>query len=108
MHEYNYDINTLYIHVIHVDIQFDLFVLRYTLQYQEPVPLENMIATICDVKQAYTQFGGKLNFVGIFSKFKVYKLPIRGFNFSWPFNYYIHVAFKYTFMINNITEINLA
>lgn len=31
---------------------------RYFLQYQEPVPVENMIATICDVKQAYTQFGG--------------------------------------------------
>ena len=33
---------------------------RYFLQYQEPVPVENMIATICDVKQAYTQFGGEM------------------------------------------------
>ena len=66
MHEYYYNI-----HLIYVDIQFDLFVFRYTLQYQEPVPLENMIATICDVKQAYTQFGGKIDFVGIVSTFKV-------------------------------------
>ena len=32
---------------------------RYLLQYQEPMPVEMMVSTLCDVKQAYTQFGGK-------------------------------------------------
>ena len=32
---------------------------RYVLQYQEPIPCEQLVCTLCDVKQAYTQFGGK-------------------------------------------------
>lgn len=38
----------------------DLFkyVYRYLLQYQEPIPCEQVVATLCDIKQAYTQFGG--------------------------------------------------
>jgi 20S proteasome subunit alpha 3 len=35
---------------------------RYFLQYQEPVPCENLVASLCNVKQAYTQFGGKRPF----------------------------------------------
>lgn len=35
---------------------------RYLLQYQEPMPVEMMVSTLCDVKQAYTQFGGKRPF----------------------------------------------
>ena len=35
---------------------------RYHLQYQEPVPVEQLIKPICDVKQAFTQFGGKRPF----------------------------------------------
>ncbi|KAL5004561.1 hypothetical protein ScPMuIL_018017 [Solemya velum] len=35
---------------------------RYLLQYQEPVPCEQLVATLCDLKQAYTQFGGKRPF----------------------------------------------
>jgi len=31
---------------------------RYTLTYQEPIPVEQLIINICDRKQGYTQFGG--------------------------------------------------
>merc|ERR1712198_376406 len=35
---------------------------RYLLQYQEPIPCEMLVSTLCDIKQAYTQFGGKRPF----------------------------------------------
>ncbi|KAJ8304416.1 hypothetical protein KUTeg_017999 [Tegillarca granosa] len=35
---------------------------RYILQYQEPIPCEQLVSTLCDLKQAYTQFGGKRPF----------------------------------------------
>jgi 20S proteasome subunit alpha 3 len=35
---------------------------RYYLQYQEPIPSENLVAQLCNIKQAYTQFGGKRPF----------------------------------------------
>lgn len=35
---------------------------RYQLQYQEPIPCENLVSNLCNVKQAYTQFGGKRPF----------------------------------------------
>jgi len=35
---------------------------RYFLQYQEPIPTENIVAQLCNIKQAYTQFGGKRPF----------------------------------------------
>ncbi|CAD5116391.1 DgyrCDS5285 [Dimorphilus gyrociliatus] len=35
---------------------------RYTLQYQEPIPGEQLVSMLCDIKQAYTQFGGKRPF----------------------------------------------
>lgn len=35
---------------------------RYILQYQEPIPCEQVVSTLCDIKQAYTQFGGKRPF----------------------------------------------
>lgn len=35
---------------------------RYYLQYQEQVPCENLVANLCNIKQAYTQFGGKRPF----------------------------------------------
>ena len=35
---------------------------RYQLQFQEPVPVEQLIKPMCDVKQAFTQFGGKRPF----------------------------------------------
>ncbi|EGD78690.1 proteasome subunit alpha type-4 [Salpingoeca rosetta] len=31
---------------------------RHYLTYQEPIPLERLITLVCDVKQAYTQYGG--------------------------------------------------
>merc|ERR1739848_672272 len=31
---------------------------RYMLQYQERMPCEQVVSQLCDVKQAYTQFGG--------------------------------------------------
>lgn len=35
---------------------------RYQLQYQEPIPCENLVSSLCNIKQAYTQFGGKRPF----------------------------------------------
>lgn len=31
---------------------------RYLFQYDEAVPLENLLMTVCDTKQGYTQYGG--------------------------------------------------
>ena len=31
---------------------------RYRFSYQEPQPVEQLVQTLCDEKQAYTQFGG--------------------------------------------------
>lgn len=36
---------------------------RYHLQYQEPIPCEQLVSSLCDLKQAYTQFGGNLSFL---------------------------------------------
>jgi 20S proteasome subunit alpha 3 len=35
---------------------------RYFLQYQEQIPTENLVSQLCNIKQAYTQFGGKRPF----------------------------------------------
>lgn len=40
--------------------QLRLFSQRHMLQYQEPIPCEQLVATLCDIKQAYTQFGGSI------------------------------------------------
>ncbi|GAB2234318.1 hypothetical protein Drorol1_Dr00003565 [Drosera rotundifolia] len=31
---------------------------RYTYSYQEPMPVEQLVQSLCDTKQGYTQFGG--------------------------------------------------
>jgi len=31
---------------------------RYTYQYQEPMPCEQLVTYVCDLKQGYTQYGG--------------------------------------------------
>jgi 20S proteasome subunit alpha 3 len=31
---------------------------RYTLSYQEPIPVETLVTGLCNLKQSYTQFGG--------------------------------------------------
>ena len=35
---------------------------RYLLQYGESVPCERLVSWLCDIKQAYTQYGGKRPF----------------------------------------------
>lgn len=35
---------------------------RYQLQYQEPIPCENLVSNLCNIKQAYTQAGGRRPF----------------------------------------------
>jgi len=35
-----------------------LFAQRYALSYSEPVPVEQLVHSLCDQKQGYTQFGG--------------------------------------------------
>jgi len=42
--------------------ELQLIAQRYLLQYDEPMPCEQVISTLCDIKQAYTQFGGKRPF----------------------------------------------
>lgn len=42
--------------------QLRLFCQRHLLHYGEPVPCEQLVASLCDIKQAYTQFGGKRPF----------------------------------------------
>ena len=31
---------------------------QYTFQYQEPIPVEQLVTDLCDLKQGYTQYGG--------------------------------------------------
>ena len=31
---------------------------QYRFQYQEPIPVEQLVRAVCDSKQGYTQFGG--------------------------------------------------
>lgn len=35
---------------------------RYALHYGEPIPLEQLVSQLCDIKQAYTQYGGQRPF----------------------------------------------
>ncbi|SPR00107.1 unnamed protein product (mitochondrion) [Plasmodiophora brassicae] len=35
---------------------------QYAYQYQEPIPIERLLHHVCDLKQEYTQFGGKRPF----------------------------------------------
>lgn len=35
---------------------------RYLLQYGESIPCEQLVSWLCDIKQAYTQYGGKRPF----------------------------------------------
>ena len=35
---------------------------RYLYQYDEPVPMEHLLMTVCDTKQGYTQYGGQRPF----------------------------------------------
>lgn len=37
-----------------------IILFRYLLQYQEPIPCEQLVTALCDIKQAYTQFGGNI------------------------------------------------
>lgn len=35
---------------------------RYLFQYGESIPCEQLVSWLCDVKQAYTQYGGKCSY----------------------------------------------
>ena len=35
---------------------------RYFYRYREPIPCEQLVSELCDIKQAYTQYGGKRPF----------------------------------------------
>jgi len=39
--------------------QLRQFSQRHLLHYGEPIPCEQLVASLCDIKQAYTQFGGE-------------------------------------------------
>lgn len=36
---------------------------RYLLQYGESIPCEQLVSWLCDIKQAYTQYGGHNKFL---------------------------------------------
>uniref|UniRef100_A0A8C4WWF8 Proteasome subunit alpha type n=1 Tax=Eptatretus burgeri TaxID=7764 RepID=A0A8C4WWF8_EPTBU len=40
---------------------------RYYFQYQEPIPCEQLVMTLCDLKQSYTQFGAPFDSVSLAS-----------------------------------------
>ena len=42
--------------------QLRLMAQRYRFQYQENIPCEQLVMRLCDIKQAYTQFGGEFQF----------------------------------------------
>jgi len=42
--------------------QLRLFAQRHILTYQQPMPCEQLVSALCDIKQFYTQFGGKRPF----------------------------------------------
>ena len=39
-----------------------LFGQRYYYRFREPMPCEQLVSMLCDLKQAYTQYGGKRPF----------------------------------------------
>ena len=41
---------------------YQIFVFSYLLKYQEPAPIEYIVSHLCNIKQSYTQFGGKRPF----------------------------------------------
>lgn len=50
--------NQICTYLNHVDLH-TLHTSRYLYAYQEPVPVEYLVQTLCDTKQGYTQYGGK-------------------------------------------------
>lgn len=41
---------------------YQIFAFSYLLKYQEPAPIEYIVSHLCNIKQSYTQFGGKRPF----------------------------------------------
>lgn len=70
---------------------------RYLLQYGESIPCEQLVSWLCDVKQAYTQYGGK--YLELFCVFVYNTFNISQVN--------VHLVFPfYTWAGINITDIN--
>ena len=68
-----------------------LFAQRYQMIYSEPVPIEQLVHSLCDQKQGYTQFGGLRPF-GVsflfagwdeYSGFQLYKSDPSGTYAGW-------------------------
>jgi len=38
---------------------------RHQLMYGEPMPCEQLVSYLCDIKQAYTQYGGIWRYINI-------------------------------------------
>lgn len=56
----------------------DLHSDRYMLRYQECIPCEQLVMQLCDIKQAYTGFGGETIVVSICERVRVHKEEERG------------------------------
>ena len=57
---------------------------RYSFAYQEPIPVEQLVQRLCDLKQGYTQYGGASS------------LPINVALVSQGFSLIICIAFEYS------------
>ena len=52
-----------YLKLVILNVCLILSHFRYLIQYQEAIPCEQVVSTLCDIKQAYTQFGGKSYYI---------------------------------------------
>ena len=50
---------------------------QHTMIYQEPVPVENLVLSICNLKQGYTQSGGNQFLIDQNKKNLFYLLDLR-------------------------------
>jgi len=75
---------------LEVLIDLVLFTYRYLLQFQEPIPCEQVVSSLCDMKQAYTQFGGKYQTLGTGATIKNFLLQTSLFIQYWQ-NPYIRL-----------------
>jgi len=58
---------------------------RYSFAYQEPIPVEQLVQRLCDLKQGYTQYGGASSLP-----------PINVALVSQGFSLIICIAFEYS------------
>lgn len=51
-----------FMRILYSMLSFSFIAQRFQLNYGEPMPCEQLVSYLCDIKQAYTQYGGKRPF----------------------------------------------